>query len=161
MRLVILSVVLIKLLENMNKLLLVILLSAASFSLWGQTFDSLEAMRLQEKDGSHSYFDFDNLVKQGDELFMDMSYENEEKDDWDDYSVQVKGKSILVVGLTSDKAELSVTPIISMLIKDNSLIVHRMINGDYLLVITYSVQYLKEKKALIGKYRTHKIISTY
>ncbi len=118
-------------------------------------------MRLQEKDGSHSYFDFDNLVKQGDELFMDMSYENEEKDDWDDYSVQVKGKSILVVGLTSDKAELSVTPIISMLIKDNSLIMHRMINGDYLLVTTYSVQYLKEKKALIGKYKTHKIISTY
>lgn len=90
-----------------------------------------------------------------------MSYENDERDDWDDYSVQVKGKSILVVGLTSDKAELSVTPIISMLIKDGSLVVHRMINGDYLLVTTYSVQYLKDKKALIGKYKTHKIISTY
>ncbi len=145
----------------MKKLLLITLLATASFSVWGQTFDVLEAMRLQEKDGSYSYFDFDNLIKQGDELFMDMSYENEEKDDWDDYSVQVKGKSILVVGLTSDKAELSVTPIISMLIKDNSLIVHRVINGDYLLVITYSAQYLKEKKALIGKYKTHKIITTY
>lgn len=145
----------------MKKLLLITLLATASFSAWGQTFDVLEAMRLLEKDGSYSYFDFDNLIKQGDELFMDMSYENEEKDDWDDYSVQVKGKSILVVGLTSDKVELSVTPIISMLIKDNSLIVHRMINGDYLLVTTYSIQYLKDKKALIGKYKTHKIISTY
>ncbi len=145
----------------MKKLLLIKLLATVSFSAWGQTFDELEAMRLQEKDGSYSYFDFDNLIKQEDELFMDMSYENEEKDDWDDYSVQVKGKSILVVGLTSDKAELSVTPIISMLIKDNSLIVHRMINGDYLLVTTYSVQYLKDKKALTGKYKTHKIISTY
>ena len=145
----------------MNKLLITILLAAVSFSAWGQTFDSLGAMKLQEKDGSYSYFDFDNLKKQGDELFMDMSYENDGKDDWDDYSVQVKGKSILVVGLTSDKAELSVTPIISMLIKDNTLIVHRMINGDYLLVTTYSVQYLKEKSALIGKYKTQKIISTY
>ncbi|NDV68809.1 hypothetical protein [Dysgonomonas sp. 25] len=145
----------------MKKLLLITLLATASFSVWGQTFDVLEAMRLQEKDGSYSYFDFDNFIKQGDELFMDMSYENEEKDDWDDYSVQVKGKSILVVGLTSDKAELSVTPIISMLIKDNNLIVHRMINGDYLLVTTYLIQYLKNKKALIGKYKTHKIISTY
>lgn len=145
----------------MKKLLLIILFATASFSAWEQTFDLLEAMRLQEKDGSHSYFDFDNLARQGKELFMDMNYENEEKDDWDDYSVQVKGKSILVVGLTSDKAELSVTPIISMLIKNNSLIVHRMINGDYLLVTTYSVQYIKDKKALIGKYRTHKIISTY
>lgn len=145
----------------MNKLLLITLLATASFSAWGQTFDVLEAMRLQEKDGSYSYFDFDNLIKQGDEFFMDMSYENEEKDDWDDYSVQVKGKSILVVGLTSDKAELPVTPIISMLIKDNSLIVHRMINGDYLLVTTYFIQHLKEKKALTGKYKTHKIISTY
>ena len=156
-----LSVVWVKASENMKKLLLITLLATASFSVWGQTFDVLEAMRLQEKDGSYSYFDFDNLIKQGDELFMDMSYENEEKDDWDDYSVQVKGKSILVVGLTSDKAELSVTPIISMLIKDNSLIVHRVINGDYLLVITYAAQDLKEKKALIGKYKTHKIITTY
>lgn len=145
----------------MKKLLLSILLATVSFSVWGQTFDVLEAMKLQEKDGSYSYFDFDNLMKQGDELFMDMSYENEKKDDWDDYSIQVKEKSILVIGLTSDKAELSVTPIISMLIKDNSLIVHRMINGDYLLVTTYSVQYLKDKKALIGKYKNHRIISTY
>lgn len=145
----------------MKKLLIIILLGTVSFSAWGQTFDSLEAMKLQEKDGSYSYFDFDNFKKQGDELFMDMSYENDGKDDWDDYSVQVKGKSILVVGLTSDKVELSVTPIVSMLIKDNRLIVHRMVNGDYLLVTTYSVQYLKEKRALIGKYKTQKIIETY